>query len=93
MAIVPSQRFWVCAHAKTAARIAKLQGVLRIAARKPMPRAPANPFLAEPVPAIELGTAKVNRPNMNIARMTIRIAIANMTIGILNGSPHASTLL
>ena len=71
-----------CAQANAAANIAKLHGVLSIAAKNPIPTAPPNPFPEPLLPDIDEGTVIVNRPNINNASTTISIAIPATNAGV-----------
>ena len=92
IATVASGNLWVCAQAKAAAKIAKLHGVLSIAARKPMPTAPKYPFCPWDFPEIEAGTVIAKMPNIKSARTTSSNAIAATKAGLLNWSPQLRTV-
>ena len=91
IATVAGSKGWVCAHAKAAAKIAKLHGVLNTAARKPIPTVP------KPVPELDLeatddGTVIVKTSNINKDSTTSNSAIAVTKAGLRNWSPHCKTV-
>ncbi len=92
IARVDSASCWVCAHAKTAVKIAKLHGVLKMAAKNPMPMELGIPLAGPLFCDIADGTMNVKVPNINRAKTTIRIVMATRKIGFLKWSPHWNTV-